>query len=91
MTTSSTLQKLELQYRDNIVAKTRGIVFVTDGIERPDDFPLDFKNSYKLGGLAMSILKDFFKFEFVELVENPTKQEVHDKLRELDDESEKFE
>ena len=91
LTTSSTLQKLELPYRDNIVAKSRGIVFVTDSIDRPGCEPLVYINHDKNGDMATSILKDSFKFDTVELIENPSKQEVLDKLKELDDESEMFE
>ena len=83
MITSSTLQKLELQYRNNIVSKSRGIVFVTDGIERPNCEPLVYNNADKNGNMAFSLFKDTFKFDTVELIENPTKQEVLDKLKEL--------
>ena len=83
MTSSNTLQKLELPYRNNIVSKSRGIVFVTDGIERPNCEPLVYNNADKNGNMAFSLFKDTFKFDTVELIENPTKQEVLEKLKEL--------
>ena len=91
MITTNTLQKLELQYRDNIVAQSKGIIFVTDRIERPGCKPRMYDNSDKNGDTAMKILKEIFKFDVVEFIENPTKQEVLDKLKDLNTESEKFE
>ena len=64
---------------------------MTDGIERPGCKPLVYDNSDKNGEMAKSILEDAFKFDDVELIENPSKQEVLDKLKELDSKSEKFE
>ena len=52
LTSSSTLQKLELPYRNNIVSKSKGIVFVTDGIERPNCEPLEYDNAEKHGKIA---------------------------------------
>ena len=64
---------------------------MTDGIERPGCEPLVYDNSDKNGDTAMKVFKEIFKFDIVELVENPTKQEVLDKLKDLNTESEKFE
>ena len=91
MIKTNTLQKLELHYMDNIVAKSICIVFVTDGIERKGCESLVYDNSEKHGEMAKSILEDAFKFDDVMLIKNPSKQEVLDKLKELDSESEKFE
>ena len=73
MTSSSTLQKLELPYRNNIASQSKGIVFVTDGIERPGCETLVYDNAGKNGDMAYSMLKNTFKFDSVELIENPTK------------------
>lgn len=56
MTSSNTLQKLELPYRNNIVSKSKGIVFVTDRIERPNCKTLFYKDADKSGEMAISML-----------------------------------
>ena len=56
---------------------------MTDGIERPNCEPLVYINAEKRGKMAFSMLKDTLKFDTVELLENPSKQEVLAKLKEL--------
>ena len=41
--------------------------------------------------MAVTVFKDYFKFDNVELIQNPSKQEVLTKIEELKAESDEFE
>ena len=91
LTTSSTLQTLELPYRDNIVAKSHALVFQTDELSRPGCKTREYTNSAENGELAVTVFEDYFKFDKVELIQNPSKQEVLTKIEEHKAESDEFE
>ena len=91
MVTSSTLQNLELPYRDNIVAESHAVVFQNDSLTRPGLEPLIYSNCAEHSALAAKMLKETLKFDTVELIQNPSKQEVLDKINELKEKSDKFE
>ena len=90
MVTSSTLQNLELPYRDNIVVESHGIIIQNDQLDGPGGEPLIYPNSSKHAKLAMEILEQF-RLEKIEIMSNPYKQEVLDKINVLKDKSDKFE
>ena len=66
-------------------------MFQTDQLERPGLNPIIYLNSANHAELAVSMLKDTLKFDTVELIKNPTKQDVLDKISTLKDRSDKFE
>ena len=92
MNSSNTMENLQLQYRHNIVAKSRAIIFVCEQIfrEGTDLEKLVYTNALDHGELYKELFRDVLNFSNVEIVLNPTKAEMIEKIAQLKAEAEEF-
>ena len=75
MISSNNMQNLQLQYRHNIVVKSRAIIFVFDELHR-EGMKLEkliYKNASARGEMAKEYFENVLKFTNVEVLLNPTK------------------
>jgi hypothetical protein len=90
---SQTLQPLRLDYRGNIVRKTRAIIFVTSTLSapgRPDLPTLQYRNTEDKTEKYKEVLH-LLGFEIVEVYHDPTRDQILDKLANISAEAEAFE
>ena len=90
MNSSNTMQNLQLQYRHNIVAKKRAVIFVSSELVREGLEKLTYRDAFANADLYKELLEKVFKFTDVEVVANPTKAEMIEKLAELEAEGKAF-
>ena len=91
---SQTAEKCEIDYRGNLVTKSRAVIFANSKLvpQQNDKRPtLTYDNSEKLTQLASDLFKNVLGYDEVEICRDQTKAQIIDKFGELKADAAAFE